>query len=68
MARVSQNKTKPMKPKAKRDPKITALVAHMKALSQHAQAHVGGHVGHIRIMPKKLMRGNNCACGCSCCG
>ena len=67
MAKVPQNKTQPMKPGAKRDPKTTALVAHMKALSKHSQTHTGALHGHIRIMPKKLPPGNNCACGCGCC-
>ena len=69
MAKVPpKNKTQPMKAGAKLDPKLSALVAHMKALSQHTQANHGAVVaGHIRIMPKKLPPGNNCACGCGCC-
>ena len=62
------NKTEPIKPGAKLDPKGTAIVKKIKELSKKAQADLGAeHVGHIRIMPKNRPPGNHCSCGCGCC-
>jgi hypothetical protein len=61
------NRTEPMKPGAKLDPKGTALIKKIKELSKKTQAEFGAeHVGHLRIMPKARPPGNNCSCGCAC--
>jgi hypothetical protein len=61
---VESNKTKPMKPGAKVDPKGAALVKKMRALRN---AELGTeHVGHIRIMPKIMPPSDHCNCSCSC--
>ena len=52
--------------KAKLDPKGTALVKKMQALSKQARAEFGDHVGHIRVMPKNRPPGEHCSCGCAC--
>jgi hypothetical protein len=63
---IPPDKTKPIKPGAKLDPKGSALVKKMKELK--AQAEIGGeHIGRIRMMPKKLPPHDHCSCGCSCC-
>jgi hypothetical protein len=63
---IPPDKTQPIKPGAKLDPKGTALVKKMKELK--AQAEIGGeHIGRIRIMPKNRPPGSNCSCGCGCC-
>jgi hypothetical protein len=65
---VPPNKTEPIKPGAKLDPKGSAMVKKIKALSKKAQAEFGvEHVGHIRIMPKNRPPGNHCSCSCGCC-
>jgi hypothetical protein len=63
---AATNKTHPIKPGAKLDPKGTALVKKIQALSKQARSEFGEHVGHIRIMPKKQPRGEPCSCGCGC--
>jgi hypothetical protein len=66
MAMASSDKTHPIKPGAKLDPKGTALVKKIQALSKQARAEFGDHHGRIRIMPKNLPPGNHCSCGCGC--
>jgi hypothetical protein len=66
MTMASSNKTQPIKQGAKLDPKGTALVKKIQALSKQARADFGEHVGHVRIMPKNLPPGNHCSCDCGC--
>jgi hypothetical protein len=62
------DKTEPIKPGAKLDPKASEMVKKIKALAQKAQAEFGAqHVGRIRFMPKSRPPGNHCSCACSCC-
>jgi hypothetical protein len=61
------NKTQPIKPGAKLDPKGTAMIKKIKELSKKAQGELGTeHVGHIRIMPKTRPPGEHCSCSCGC--
>jgi hypothetical protein len=63
---MASDRFQPIKPGAKLDPKGTALVKKMQALSKQARAELGDHVGGIRIMPKNLPPGDHCSCSCSC--
>jgi hypothetical protein len=63
---ASPDKTHPIKPGANLDPKGTALVKKIQALSKQARTEFGEHVGRIRIMPKTLPPGNHCSCSCGC--
>jgi hypothetical protein len=63
---ASPDKTHPIKPNAKLDPKGTALVKKIQTLSKQARADFGEHVSRIRIMPKNLPPGNHCSCACGC--
>jgi hypothetical protein len=61
------NKTQPIKPGAKLDPKGTAMIKKIKELSKKAQGDLGvEHVGHIRIMPKNRPPSEHCSCSCGC--
>jgi hypothetical protein len=60
------NKTEAIKPGAKLDPKGTELIKKIQELSQQVRD-AGGHVTHVRIMPKNRPPGNNCSCSCGCC-
>jgi hypothetical protein len=60
---VPVKKLDAIKQGAKLDPKLTALVQRLKALSKETDH----GPGHIRIMPKKMPNPQNCACGCDCC-
>jgi hypothetical protein len=66
MPMASENKTHPIKPGAKLDPKGTALVKKIQALAKQAREEHGAHVGHIRIMPKNRPPSEHCSCECSC--
>jgi hypothetical protein len=61
------NLSPPIKPGAKLDPKGTALVKKLQALTKQAREDFGDHVGSIRIMPKNQPPGNHCSCACGCC-
>lgn len=63
---ASADKTHPIKPGAKLDPKGTALVKKIQALSKQARADFGEHVGRVRIMPKNMPPSEHCSCSCSC--
>ncbi|HLH98491.1 MAG TPA: hypothetical protein VKW08_25560 [Xanthobacteraceae bacterium] len=63
---ASPDRTHPIKPGAKLDPKGTALVKKIQALSKQARADFGDHVSRIRIMPKNLPPSEHCSCSCGC--
>jgi hypothetical protein len=64
---ATSNKTQPIKPGAKLDPKGSAMIKKIKELSKKAQGDLSAeHVGHIRVMPKNQPPGNHCSCSCSC--
>jgi hypothetical protein len=63
---MASDRFQPIKPGAKLDPKGTALVKKMQALSKQARTEFGDHVGSIRIMPKNRPPGDHCSCACSC--
>lgn len=63
---ASSDGAQPIKPGAKLDPKGTALVKKMQALSKQARTEFGEHVGNIRIMPKNPPPSNHCSCLCGC--
>jgi hypothetical protein len=54
------------KPGATLDPKGTALVKKLQALTKQARTEFGDHVGNIRIRPKNQPPSENCSCGCGC--
>lgn len=63
---ATSDRFQPIKPGAKLDAKGSALVKKMQQLSKQAQAELGEHVGHIRIIPKNLPPDDHCSCACGC--